>query len=62
MDALKREVAKKQQMLEQVESSRMDTRRRVAMLELANRTLRSEWDNALPTVKVKVARLEERIG
>nr|XP_009593226.1 early endosome antigen 1-like [Nicotiana tomentosiformis] len=44
-------VAEKQSELEKVESSRLEARRKSEKLELANRTLRVEWDIDQSTVK-----------
>lgn len=45
MDALRREVADKQQLLEGAGSSQMETRKRASLLKLENRTLRIVRDN-----------------
>lgn len=48
-------------MLENAKSSRLDTRRKVDILELANRTPRSERDNIQSAAEAKEVILEESI-
>lgn len=61
MDALRGEFADKKHLVEEAESSRMETRRRAHLLELANGTLRFEWDNIQSTAEAKEASIEDRI-
>ncbi|XP_070054924.1 uncharacterized protein [Nicotiana tomentosiformis] len=53
-------VAEKQSELEKVESSRLEARRKSEKLELANRTLRVEWDIDQSTVKALRDELKEK--
>ncbi|XP_070049996.1 cilia- and flagella-associated protein 58-like [Nicotiana tomentosiformis] len=61
LEALNSEITEKQKELEKAESSRLDARRKMEMLELANRTLRAERENDQSTARAKEDRLKERI-
>ncbi|XP_070049879.1 uncharacterized protein [Nicotiana tomentosiformis] len=62
LEALNGEVAEKQSKLEKAKSSHLDARRKLEMLELANRALQAERENDQSTTKAKEDRLEERRG
>lgn len=61
VDGFRREVACKQQLIEEAESSERETHKKATLLELANRSLRADRDNVRSTADAKEARLEERI-
>lgn len=61
MDALSWEVADKWQLPKEAKSSRMDTLKRAALLEFANRTLCTYQDNVKSTIKAREAQLDQRI-
>lgn len=61
MEVLHGEVTENQSELEKAESSRLEVQRKLEMLEVANRTLRAEWEIDQSTSKEKEDRLEERI-
>lgn len=56
------EVVDKYQLLEEAESFLIETQRKAALLKLANRSLRVDWDNVQSIAEVREVRLEERIG
>ncbi|XP_070053392.1 peroxisomal and mitochondrial division factor 2-like [Nicotiana tomentosiformis] len=62
VEALRGEIAEKQEELEKVESSWLDARRKVDILELANKILRAERENNKSMARAKEDRLEERMG
>lgn len=61
MEALRGEITEKQEIFDQVDLSRLDTRRKVVILELANRTLHSERDNIQFATEAKEDIHEDRI-